>query len=446
MVTSVCLSAVAVLGTVASIVFIPEVRVKGKRIPVFWVIPFLVAVVLIIIGAPTMSEAFHGLTEDMFSMFHGRTSVNPVKILMLFFGMTAVSVFLDEAGVFRYLATRSAALAGHSQKKLFFILYAIVSLLTIFTSNDIIVLTFTPFIVYFCKNAKISPIPYLVSEFVAANTFSMLFIIGNPTNIYLAESYGLTFGAYFKVMAIPTVFGGCTALCVLYLLFRKKLSEPVSSDDFEVASIRDKANAVFGTILLVVCLVFLVVADYVGIEMWAVATVALILLVAGAFIVSAAEKRPPEALKNVFKRLPYELIPFVLSMFIIVLSLKRAGVADVIAQAFNSLGGEFDILTYGVASTLVANLINNIPMSVLFTAITEMSSPYAVFASVAGSNIGAFLTPVGALAGIMFTGLLKSLDVRYTFTDFIKYGVAVAVPTLCATLIGLYASYGLDCI
>jgi site-specific DNA-cytosine methylase len=35
-------------------------------------------------------------------------------------------------------------------------MYLMVAVLTIFTSNDIVILTFTPFICYFCKNAKIS--------------------------------------------------------------------------------------------------------------------------------------------------------------------------------------------------------------------------------------------------------------------------------------------------
>ena len=38
------------------------------------------------------------------------------------------------------------------------------------------------------KNASINPIPYLAAEFVAANTWSMALIIGNPTNIYLVTA------------------------------------------------------------------------------------------------------------------------------------------------------------------------------------------------------------------------------------------------------------------
>jgi arsenical pump membrane protein len=36
----------------------------------------------------------------------------------------------------------------------------------------------------------------------------------------------------------------------------------------------------------------------------------------------------------------------------------------------------------------------------------------AVYASIIGSNIGAFLSPVGALAGVMWMSILKRHDIR----------------------------------
>ena len=70
---------------------------------------------------------------------------------------------------------------------------------------------------YFCINAKIDPIPYVVAEFVAANTLSMFLIIGNPTNIYLASSYGIGFLNYIAAMAIPTLIAGLVAFFILFL-------------------------------------------------------------------------------------------------------------------------------------------------------------------------------------------------------------------------------------
>ena len=58
----------------------------------------------------------------------------------------------------------------------------------------------------------------------------------------------------------------------------------------------------------------------------------------------------------------------------------------------------------------------------------------AIYASIVGSNIGAFLTPIGALAGIMFTGLLKDHEVKLSFKDFFKYGIIIALPTCAVAL------------
>lgn len=301
MTVAIVLSVIAAAGTILSIVFLPEVKIKGKRIPVFFVVPVISAILIVALNVLTFREAWDGLTGDMASMFHGRNSVNPVKILLLFFGMTTVSVFLDEAGVFRFLATKSMKLAGHSRTKLFFILYGVVSILTVFTSNDIIILTFTPFICYFCKNADIDPVPYLVTEFVAANTFSMFFIIGNPTNIYLAESFHMTFSGYLKVMALPTIFGGLCALLVLYLLFKKQFKEEIPVSEVETAKIEKPYLAIFGSVLLIICLVFLIIADYVGIEMWAVATCAFLILVVGALVIAAVKKEKTDGTHKRFQ-------------------------------------------------------------------------------------------------------------------------------------------------
>ena len=67
----------------------------------------------------------------------------------------------------------------------------------------------------------------------------------------------------------------------------------------------------------------------------------------------------------------------------------------------------------------------------------EAFSEAAVFATVIGSNLGAFLTPIGALAGIMFSALLAKQGLRFGYLDFLKIGITVAIPTLCVALFGL---------
>ena len=201
------------------IIFKPEFSVGKIKVDSYWVIALAGALVTILTGRISVAELFDALTAD--------SSINPIKILVLFISMTLLSIFLDEVGFFSYLAGETLKKANKSQYRLFIYFYLIISLLTVFTSNDIIILTFTPFICYFSKEAKISPMPYLVAEFVAANSWSMVLIIGNPTNIYLATSYGVDFVTYLRVMVLPTLAAGTAAFIVLWLIFRKKLSSPL---------------------------------------------------------------------------------------------------------------------------------------------------------------------------------------------------------------------------
>ena len=77
-------------------------------------------------------------------------------------------------------------------------------------------------------------------------------------------------------------------------------------------------------------------------------------------------------------------------------------------------------------------------MSVLFsTLIPEGGGLGPVFASIIGSNLGAYLTPIGALAGIMWMSILKTTGVQYSFGRFTKYGFCVVIPALAAALLVL---------
>ncbi len=424
MIAAITVAAVTSLALAVSVLFKPEVKIKKFTLPLYPLIALCGAVFSLLLTPLSF--------KDCIDAALGAGSVNPLKILAVFISVTAISVFLDEAGFFEFLASRTLSRAGGSQKKLFFLLYAIVSVLTVFTSNDIVILTFTPFILFFCKNSGVKPMPYLIAQFTAANTWSMMLVIGNPTNIYLASSAGIGFFDYFKVMALPTFFAGGAALGVLYLIFRKSLAQPFRVADTERTPIKDMPFSVLGVCVLGVCTVMLAVSGYIGVEMWIECLVAVGVLLIAALVIAAARRKKPIILLQTVKRLPYWLIPFVLSMFVVSLALTRTGVTQKIAEAFSVC----ELPLYGVASFFASNFLNNIPMSILFSSVIAEgeAGPAAVFASVIGSNLGALLTPAGALAGIMFSSLVRRHGETFTPLTFIRYGSVISLVTLAAAL------------
>ncbi|MCR4961626.1 MAG: hypothetical protein K6A74_09235 [Lachnospiraceae bacterium] len=434
------LTALVCILLIADILLNPSVKIKEHRIKIiYWFIPLAGAVVLLLSGHLKLSEVMAGLSSS--------GSVNPVKILILFISMTTLSIYLDEAGCFSYLAGISLKYAKTSQSKLFLYLYLMVSVLTVFTSNDIIILTFTPFICYFSKKASINPLPYLFGEFVAANTWSMFLIIGNPTNIYLATSAGVSFFEYTKTMFLPTLFAGTVTFIVLRLIFAKELAKPISAEMSE-KEISNVPIVVLGVIHLGVCTLLLVISSYIGLEMWLITLAFAVSLTICTLIMHFIQKKKKgskyvdpktdKILLHTFVRAPWQLIPFVISMFLLVLSLEKYGVTSRIAEL---LAEDHTIVKYGIASFLSANVMNNIPMAVLFSSVTSplegLMKARAVYASVIGSNLGAYFTPLGALAGIMWNGILKKMHVEFSFKRFIIYGAPISFAALAAALAGL---------
>lgn len=426
---SICIITCVVM--ILGVLLFPTIKLGKLRLSSYWVITLLGAalllVILLIAKNIDIAAVGNALIAD--------TAINPIKILVLFLSMTILSIFLDELKFFRYLASVTLKRAKSGQIKLFLYLYLIVSVLTVFTSNDVIILSFTPFICYFAKNAKINPTPYLAAEFVAANTWSMALIIGNPTNIYLATANGIDFLSYLKVSILPTLAAGVVAFFALFLLYRKKLSDPIDGEAEEVV-IEDKFLFWVGIVHLAVCTILLAIGSYIGLEMWIVALSAVGSLFLFTLITSAVRRQPPVQLWKCLKRSPFQLIPFVLSMFVMIVVLDQKGVTQSLASF---LGTNAQVWVYGASSFLFANLINNIPMSVLFSSIITslpagVPSIPAVYATIVGSNLGAFFTPIGALAGIMWSSILNSHGIKFGYKDFLKIGVTIALPTLAAAL------------
>lgn len=131
-------------------------------------------------------------------------------------------------------------------------------------------------------------------------------------------------------------------------------------------------------------------------------------------------------------------------MFIIVTALTKCGVIDKLAVWLDSLSVNkiSTIYTYGLSSFLSCNILNNIPMSVMFEKIISSSNMVfineKIYSSIIASNIGAYFTPIGALAGIMWMGILTKSGLNFGFKEFLKYGIILApivIITALTTLI-----------
>jgi len=232
---------------------------------------------------------------------------------------------------------------------------------------------------------------------------------------------------------------------ILYLLFRKELKKPIDPS-YEEVKIINKPVLFIGIITLITCTVLLSISSYINVEMYLICLISALVVLLFTFFYalfsSFNKKNQFTIFFDTVKRLPYALIPFVLSMFVLVLGLKEYSVTSELSKLLSNVNPVFG---YGLSSLLACNLINNIPMSVFYFEVVKSADiliqEQAIYATIIGSNIGAFISPIGALAGIMWMSILKRYDVKFSFGQFMKYGLIVGIPTILMSLLGLFVLY-----
>lgn len=372
----------------------------------------------------------------------GSDSVRPYSILILIISLSYICVSLDYTGFLEYISLRVAGASKNSGKRLFVYFFLLTAFLTLFTDNDIVILTMTLIIFYFSKNAKIDPIPFLFAQFFAVNIMGMALYIGNPTNIVVADFQGLSFAEFAKWMFLPSLSAAVTCLALLWLVFRRRIPSKFETPAVDPRSaLKNKSGAIFGSAVLVLTIVFMSVpTSLTGVPIWAIPLFFALVM----FLHDIVSYR--SGASTIVSRVPWKIVPFLIGLFIIIESLASSGWTGLFASQLSIISGNLIATVFGICflSSLMAGVMNNHPMTIFFVRALQSSSLTgtarlgAATAVIAGSNFGANFTLIGALAGIMWAKMLSDKGCSISFSEFSKYGLLImplVVGVACLTLV-----------
>ncbi len=427
-----------------------------------------------IIGVLILILTFNLNNEVLLRGIIGSQAIHPYGILIIFFSLAYICISLDTTGLFSYIALKVASHSGKSIKKLFFYFFILSGSLTIFTSNDIVILTLTPIIIYFSQYTKINPIPFLIAQFFSANIWSCFLYIGNPTNIIVAQAFNLGFLEYLRWSVLPTIAAGIGSLLIMLWVFRKELRQPIQLPDLSPHTVlKDKPGAVIGVFVLLSCLLLLSLDHFFKAPLWIICLSSASIMLSKDLIfdfyrtntfglrfvpfpiggrTQGLAKGARDSVKipfityRVIRLMPWKVLPFVLGMFILVEGLVHAGWVDVMAKGLSLASQTVPsaMVVFMGMSILFSNLMNNQPMTILFTQILvspsfqvpEAEKIGSMFALIFGSNFGTNFTPLGALAGIMWLQILSKKGITVSYRRFFQYGISIMpFVILIATLV-----------
>jgi len=376
-------------------------------------------------------------------------SLRPICVMCVFYGMAYMCISLDQTGLLSYIA-HSAAKRARTPYEVFVAVSILTAFMTLVTSNDIVILTLTPVIVDLCKIKGFDPWPMLFVQFITANVWSITLVIGNPTNVVVAEGAQLSFAEYAVKLAPIGIISGVVAVATISCRFWQVLSKPVdvvTAVDIENAQRQAPDSTSEGPqvekphllqrrawicgVRLSLLLVFAALDSVHKVPLWASAGLA----AAGSCLLDLClDLVGVDGSRNntrlTVRSLPWEVLPFAMTLFFIVEVLDSAGLVATLANALASLCGGSNwqtIVGIGLISTLASQVLNNQPMTVLFTKIllhpnfaslgaSRQSAALQALAS--GSNLGANVTLIGALAGPMWISVLQRHGLEISACQF----------------------------
>ena len=362
-----------------------------------------------------------------------------------FIAIIVISLLLDEAGFFRWIALQVTHASAGSGRRLFAFIILLGALVSAFFANDGAALILTPIVIAILVTLRFSPattLAFIMAAGFIADTASLPLVVSNLVNIVSADFFDVSFNRYAQVMVPVNLVSVLSSLVILSIFYRRDI--PARYDTALIESpksaIVDSATFKMGWVVLAALLIGFFVLEPLGVPISLIAGIGALVLAITAFWQRKIELKP------VLKGAPWQVVIFSLGMYLVVYGLKNQGLTDYLAVILTDLSAQglwAATLGTGVLSAGLSSVMNNMP-TVLIQALaidqavtTPETLEAMVFANVIGCDLGPKITPIGSLATLLWLHVLASKNIQITWGYYFKVGVILTIPVLLTTLSAL---------
>ena len=362
-----------------------------------------------------------------------------------FIAIIIISLLLDEAGFFRFIALYVAKWAKGSGSRLFCYIVLLGAAVSALFANDGAALILTPIVIAILAALRFSPattLGFIMAAGFIADTASLPLVVSNLVNIVSADFFDVAFDRYALVMLPVNAVSVLTSLVVLYGFYRRDIPRyyPLDWVASPKAAVVDRATFYTGWAVLLALLVGFFMVEPMGVPISMIAGLGALVLV----VVASLSKKI--SIQPVFKNAPWHIVVFSLGMYLVVYGLKNAGLTYYLTQLLTQLSTQGVVvasLGTGLLSAGLSSVMNNMP-TVLIQALAidgvttqPIIKEAMVFANVIGCDLGPKLTPIGSLATLLWLHVLASKNIKVSWGYYFKVGMVLTLPVLMATLLAL---------
>jgi Na+/H+ antiporter NhaD/arsenite permease-like protein len=361
-------------------------------------------------------------------MFGGVTTADAVSYvnwptICLLFGFFVISAQLRLSGFYDQVAMGLANQLGNPARFLL-ILMLVTAGLSAVLNHDIVCYAFAPITGAALVRKQINPVPFLIALAISSNIGAAATLIGNPQNMMIGQVAHLDFGRYMFWSSVPVVFALTTAYCIIWLMSRKNLQAPLSSQSgvAQQAYPFNRLHTIKGIIILILVI---------GLFFTSFPKEIIVLAAAGVHLASTKFRT-----EDLLGLVEWPILVLFMGLFVVAGAFQATGYGE---HAIHWLAqGGFNLNAPGNLTLMTAalsNLVGNSAAVMLLLKVVNLAGPTTPNVLALANSFGGSLIIIGSVSNIILVQQARELGIKISLWDFARLGI----PVTLVALLGLVA-------
>lgn len=361
-------------------------------------------------------------------------------------GMMVMVEGMAESGFFRWLCMKIAFLVKCKTFPIFITFMLMSAVLSMFIDSITVILFLAAVTVELAQLLGFNPVPMILSEIFCANLGGSATMCGDPPNIIIGTSLGLSFTDFLTNTGLSAAISLVMAVLFFSFVFRKDMKTDGKTVDISKLpkpseAIKSKREFITSTVIFLCAVVLLVTHASTHLT---VATIGL--FIAAITLITSGKK----ALKLI-KKVDYKTLLFFTGLFVVVSGLEETGVLELIADFIGDISGGKAALMIAIIlwiSAIASAFVDNIPFAATMVPIIESLAESSgvplhtlAWALAIGTDIGGSATPIGASANVVGTAVAAKSGHPISWGKYCSKLAPATVIVLAISTVYIFARY-----